>query len=648
MTLKIAIISKACSNSEYRKKIHYLSSKNKNKKIFLIIPDKYQGQKSIILEKERKNKNLKIIVKKCYFNHSSHLFYFKNLRGLIKKIKPDLIHIDEEPYNPITYLVGKQGKQSEAKILFFSWQNLNKKYPWPFNLIEKKVFRLSAGAIAGGQEAKEVLRKKGFRKKIWTVPQFGVDETHFKPDKKKREKIRKKMGWQKNKFVVGYSGRLVKEKGTFLLIKSIEKIKGARLLIAGEGPEKKKLQERIRRGRLGDKIMFAGQIKAGEMPEFYNSLDCLVLPSLTTKKWKEQFGRVLIEAMSCEVPVIGSTSGEIPKVIGKTGMIFKEGDAADLIEKIKKLQEDKRLRKKLAKKGRKRIEKYFTQKKIAEETVKIYNKILKEKKDSQVLKKFYDRKYFQENCGGAEEWEKSEGRRLEPRLKKAWDLASIKPGEKVLDFGFGRGEIVLHSVLKGAWVVGIDYSPDAMKIAQKRLSYLPEKAKKKKKLSLHNQKNLPWQDNSFDKIFFLDTIEHLYPEEAEEALREFYRILKKGGRLIIHTAPNKLYSKKGSKIVLKIKRIINPYYKFLTNQRLDLTADPNEAVNKIVHVNEQTKKSLKEILTRAGFKSKVWLSDKHEITSLKNLLTHLFIKPIFIPWIKKYFTYNLWAVAEKN
>jgi glycosyltransferase involved in cell wall biosynthesis len=105
-------------------------------------------------------------------------------------------------------------------------------------------------------------------------------------------------------------------------------------------------------------------------------MDCLVLPSRTTRKWKEQFGRVLIEAMACEVPVIGSDSGEIPNVIGDCGLIFREGDVDDLSSKLELLINDYDLRVELAERGRQRVLNNFTQEKVAKETYKIYQKMM--------------------------------------------------------------------------------------------------------------------------------------------------------------------------------------------------------------------------------------------------------------------------------
>jgi glycosyltransferase involved in cell wall biosynthesis len=93
-------------------------------------------------------------------------------------------------------------------------------------------------------------------------------------------------------------------------------------------------------------------------------MDVLVLPSRTMPTWKEQFGRVLIEAMACGVPVIGSDSGEIPTTIGEAGMVFSEGDADGLAAQIARLYNDPVLRMGLGEKARKRAAENFSTSKV--------------------------------------------------------------------------------------------------------------------------------------------------------------------------------------------------------------------------------------------------------------------------------------------
>ena len=111
------------------------------------------------------------------------------------------------------------------------------------------------------------------------------------------------------------------------------------------------------------------------MPAFYASLDALVLPSHTTPTWKEQFGRVLIEAMACETVVVGSDSGEIPQVIGAAGMIYPEGNPEALAERLAHLAGDPALRAQLAQQGRARVLAHFTQQCVAEATWQVYQQM---------------------------------------------------------------------------------------------------------------------------------------------------------------------------------------------------------------------------------------------------------------------------------
>ena len=101
----------------------------------------------------------------------------------------------------------------------------------------------------------------------------------------------------------------------------------------------------------------------------------LVLPSLTTPIWKEQFGRVLVEAMASKMVVIGSDSGEIPFVIGKAGLVFPEGQAEELRERIKRVINETGLFLTLAQAGRVRAAEKYTNEKIAAELYEVYKKI---------------------------------------------------------------------------------------------------------------------------------------------------------------------------------------------------------------------------------------------------------------------------------
>jgi glycosyltransferase involved in cell wall biosynthesis len=123
-------------------------------------------------------------------------------------------------------------------------------------------------------------------------------------------------------------------------------------------------------------VEFAPYVPSTAVPDYLRELDVLVLPSRTTRSWKEQFGRVLVEAMACGVPVIGSSSGEIPNVIGDGGLVFPEDDVAALRERLACLMADTVLRRELGERGRARVLAHFTHAQVAKETVEVYTNVL--------------------------------------------------------------------------------------------------------------------------------------------------------------------------------------------------------------------------------------------------------------------------------
>jgi glycosyltransferase involved in cell wall biosynthesis len=196
------------------------------------------------------------------------------------------------------------------------------------------------------------------------IPQFGVDPDIFQP--------RSRSG---GTFVVGFVGRLVEEKGGALLLDALARLDGVwQLDVIGDGPEKSALEAQARRLRIADRITF-GTLPSVRMPGYYQGLDALAVPSLTRENWKEQFGRVIIEAMACGVSVIGSSSGAIPDVIGDAGLIFPEGDAQALADGLRRLMHAPDLRLKLAEQGRRRVLEHYTQARIAAQTVAVYRQL---------------------------------------------------------------------------------------------------------------------------------------------------------------------------------------------------------------------------------------------------------------------------------
>ena len=178
-------------------------------------------------------------------------------------------------------------------------------------------------------------------------------------------------------FVAGYAGRLVPEKGIDLLLRAIAQLPaGARAPVVGSGPERARLMRLAAELGLAGRVTWTPLVPSAEMPGVLAGFDCLVLPSRTRPNWKEQFGRVLVEAMACGVPVIGSTSGELPLVIGDAGLLFPEGDAAGLAQKLLELWRQPEQRAALAVRGRERMLARYTQRRVAQATVELYRSLV--------------------------------------------------------------------------------------------------------------------------------------------------------------------------------------------------------------------------------------------------------------------------------
>ncbi len=230
------------------------------------------------------------------------------------------------------------------------------------------MLRRADAAIAGNHEAMEVLKAKGWQREIDVLPQFGVDEDEFRP-------MVAGTGASPAP-TIGYVGRLVPEKGVDLLLDALAGLPDqVRLVIVGAGSMRDELQRMAARLGIAARVEFRPAVPSVHMPSVYAGLDILVLPSRSRPNWKEQFGRVLIEAMACQVPVVGSTCGEIPNVIGDAGLVFQEGDARALQEQLQALLAKPEWRADLAQRGRARVLARYTMRRIADATADIYRRL---------------------------------------------------------------------------------------------------------------------------------------------------------------------------------------------------------------------------------------------------------------------------------
>jgi glycosyltransferase involved in cell wall biosynthesis len=301
----------------------------------------------------------RLVVTPMRLNGHYHVHYYPELGAVLREARPDIVHIDEEPYNFATYRALRAARALGARALFVTWQNLLRRYPPPFSWMEAYNYAHADYALAANQDAADVLHSKGYRGRVAVFPQFGADTDLFRPrERTERGPVR-----------IGYVGRLKPEKGVDLLLAAFAPLAGpAELVIVGRGPTEEALREQARALGITDHVTFMGTLSSESVAPAMADLDILVLPSRSQSNWTEQFGRVLVEAMACEVVVVGSTSGEIPRVIGDAGLVFPEDDAAGLQAALSQLVDDPAVRADLARRGRERVLAQYSQQRIAEQT----------------------------------------------------------------------------------------------------------------------------------------------------------------------------------------------------------------------------------------------------------------------------------------
>jgi glycosyltransferase involved in cell wall biosynthesis len=371
--MRVLMISKALVAGTSQRKLEELA-KCPNVELTLVTPPYWQsddGSKQVL--ERLYMRGYSMIVTPMVLNGSFHLHFYPQLGKLMRQIQPDIVHIDEEPYNLATFHAMSLASRQRARALFFTWQNLYRSYPPPFRQIELYNYRHAAAALAGNRDAAEVLKRKGYRGPIHIIPQFGFDTDIYQ-----RTELRQ-LRAAGDPFTIGFIGRLVESKGLPLMVESLASLpEYCRVVFIGNGPRRSELEAQAARLGVSERVSFKASVPTYAIPQEMQQLDVLVLPSLTRPNWIEQFGRVLCEAMACETPVIGSSSGEIPHVIGDAGLVFQEGNVQELVAGVQKLLDDPELYARLAVRGRQRVLEHYTQEQIARQTYEVYQEMMAE------------------------------------------------------------------------------------------------------------------------------------------------------------------------------------------------------------------------------------------------------------------------------
>ena len=298
-----------------------------------------------------------------------HRALYRTLDFGARRFRPDLIHAEEEPDSlaALQVALARRLFAPRAALLLYTWQNVDRNRRPEVEWVLARSLRAADGVLCANREAEAILRRRGYRGFTCVLPAIGVDGAAFQPGPARPAQ---------DGLIVGYAGRLAPEKGLDVLLAAAARC-GAEVQVRlmGAGPGRPALEAQALALGLADRVQFRPPAPPAQVADFLRELDVLVLPSRTTPVWKEQFGRVLAEAMACGVPVVGSESGAIPDVIGEAGLTFPEGDAEALAERLLALRRAPGLRRELAERGRARAAEHFSVEQIVAATLDVYRQV---------------------------------------------------------------------------------------------------------------------------------------------------------------------------------------------------------------------------------------------------------------------------------
>lgn len=255
--------------------------------------------------------------------------------------------------------------------------------------------------------------------------------------------------------------------------------------------------------------------------------------------------------------------------------------------------------------------------------------------------KIYDEKFFLSQCLGSEEFKKTKGKKLHPNVLKLLSYLPDVKGKRILDVGCGRGDIALYLAKQAEEVIGIDYSKDAIILANKARKGFPEEVLEKVSFRVMNAKKLEFPDNYFDIIINIDVFEHLYHKELTKSLYEMSRVLKKDGILFVHTCTNKILCDVTYKwYVLPMNKLLTRIDQMIKGTKYNpLPNDPRTEYEKEQHINEPTYYYLKKLFDNHNYRGEM-IMDIGCLKEGKSLRTKLYNFAVALYPVSKLFPLN--------
>ncbi len=345
----------------------------------LVVPSRwFDNYQMLNFQEDKTPAHYHIYKSKVFFPTRTHRLLYLSLSSAYKNYQPDIFYINAEPENLQTLQAALLHRSSKyGKLVFSSWRNIdyiNIGFPYKFKALhsfaERTVLSEAQHCIAFNATAEKIFHNIGFNNVAVIPPPVDTTVFHKISNDNVLSPIKGKG------FVIGFLGRFLRGKGIATLIRAVSSLSfDYTLVLIGDGPEKNMLQDLAIKLGVEKNIMWLPPVSRSEVPAYINGMDVIVLPSETGTFWREQFGRVLAEAMACNVPVIGSDSGEIPNVIGDAGLIFHEQNADELRARLQQLHDDSALRGNVIHKGIERVNALFSVDVIAKQYHSLFQRL---------------------------------------------------------------------------------------------------------------------------------------------------------------------------------------------------------------------------------------------------------------------------------
>lgn len=245
--------------------------------------------------------------------------------------------------------------------------------------VKKLVFECADAFITCANPSKAALELEGApADKIHVIP-VGVDTDLYRPGEKPTD-LMQELGFTDRDYVVTFVGRMVWEKGVIDFLNAVASLVSSapnlKCVMVGSGPMLASLPHLLAQRRITDRVRIVGSVPYAKMPDFYRLSDLVVVPSIATPRWQEQFGAVLLEAMACGKPLVASCCGAIPEVVGDGGVIVHQANYVELAQAIFRFYSNPDLGANVGRIGRQKAVSKFSNRVVAAQIDEVYRNVL--------------------------------------------------------------------------------------------------------------------------------------------------------------------------------------------------------------------------------------------------------------------------------